>query len=65
MNNRYDMLDRMDPNKFMDFIIQLFDKMGMTDEYIPIDCNYCPLKSECKKYDGDLTCLQFLEKELS
>lgn len=44
--NKYDLFDQMDSNKFMDFIVELFDNMGMKrDNYdmdLPINCFYCP-----------------------
>ena len=66
---RYEIFGQMDADKFMDFIIDLFDNMGMKrenyDMELPINCSYCPLHTECKAFeDEDATCLEFLLTKL-
>ena len=68
-NKKYDIFGQMDSDKFMEFIIDLFDNMGMNretyDMMLPIDCSYCPLRKECQEYeDDDTTCLEFLLTKL-
>jgi hypothetical protein len=62
--NRYEIFSQIDSDKFMDFIIDLFDNMGMKREGrgmdLPIQCGYCPFYKECQAYeDDDTTCLEF------
>ena len=72
MNNsrkKYDIFGQMDSDKFMDFIIDLFDNMGMSREglemELPINCSYCPFRKECKTFENDeATCLEFLLTKL-
>lgn len=66
---RYEIFGQMDTDKFMDFIIDLFDNMGMKREGrgmdLPIQCGYCPFYKECQAYeDDDTTCLEFLLTKL-
>lgn len=64
----YELFGRMNPDKFMDFIVDFFEKMGMKNQELPISCSYCPLKEECGKvYESgeELTCLEFLALQLS
>ena len=64
----YELFGRMNPDKFMDFIIDFFEKMGMKNQELPLNCSYCPLRKECEKvYDSDeeITCLEFLALQLS
>ena len=67
---RYDMFSQMDPDKFMEFIINLFDNMGMSKDTdgsatLPINCQQCPLYKECQAYEDDeATCLEFLLTKL-
>ena len=66
---RYEIFGQMNPDKFMDFIIDLFDNMGMKrDNYdmeLPINCSYCPFQKECEAFeDKDATCLEFLLTKL-
>ena len=72
MNNsrkKYEIFGQMDLDKFLDFIIDLFDNMGMKREglemELPIDCCYCPCREECKAdEDKETTCLEFLLTKL-
>ena len=72
MNNsrkKYDIFGQMDSDKFMDFMIDFFDNMGMKHEGhkmdLPIDCSYCPYYKECETFENDeATCLEFLLTKL-
>ena len=66
---RYDIFSQMDSDKFIEFIINLFDNMGMNrenyDMELPISCTYCPLHKECEAFgDDDTDCLEFLLTKL-
>ena len=72
MNNtkkKYEIFGQMDGDKFLDFIVDLFDNMGMKREglelELPINCSYCPFHKECEAFeDEDATCLEFLLTKL-
>jgi hypothetical protein len=72
MNNsrkKYDIFGQMDSDKFMDFIIDLFDNMGMNrpnyEMELPINCTYCPFHKECQTFENEeTTCLEFLLTKL-
>lgn len=72
MNNstkKYDLFSQMDSDKFFDFIIDLFDNMGMKKEghemELPIQCKYCPFNDDCTNLiDDELTCIEFLATKL-
>lgn len=72
MNNsrkKYDIFSQMDSDKFFDFIIDLFDNMGMNrpnyEMELPISCTYCPFHKECETFENEeSTCLEFLLTKL-
>ena len=72
MNNsrkKYEVFRQMDSDKFFDFIIDLFDNMGMNREglemELPINCSYCPYDKECQTFENEeTTCLEFLLTKL-
>ena len=67
---RYEIFGQMDSDKFMEFIIDLFDNMGMREDIdgtstLPIECTHCPLYKECQEFEDDeTTCLEFLLTKL-
>lgn len=66
---RYEIFGQMNADKFMDFIIELFDNMGMKrepyDMELPVNCSYCPYHKECQAFeDEDANCLEFLLTKL-
>ena len=66
----YQIFGQMDADKFMDFMINFFDNMGMKrpgyEMELPLDCSYCPFQKECENYENlDATCLHFLLTKLS
>ena len=67
---RYEIFGQMDSDKFMEFIIDLFDNMGMNRDTdgtstLPINCEQCPFHKECQEWpDDDTTCLEFLLTKL-
>ena len=66
---KYEIFGQMDSDKFMDFIITLFDNMGMKREgyemELPISCSYCPYHKECEQFENEETdCLEFLLTKL-
>ena len=72
MNNsrkKYEIFGQMDGDKFLDFIVDVFDNMGMKREgyemELPISCPCCPFHKECERYeDEEITCLEFLLTKL-
>lgn len=72
MNNsrkKYEIFGQMDGDKFLDFIVDLFDNMGMKREghemELPVECSYCPYQRECQAFENDeTTCLEFLLTKL-
>ena len=69
ISKKYEMFGQMDANKFMDFIIDLFDNMGMNrenyDMELPVNCSYCPYHKECQAFEDDeKRCLEFLAEVL-
>ena len=72
MNNakkKYEIFGQMDSDKFFDFVVDLFDNMGMKKEGLeldlPINCSYCPFHKECERCeDEEITCLEFLLTKL-
>ena len=72
MNNlrkKYNIFSQMDSDKFFDFIIDLFDNMGMErkglEMELPISCSYCPFHKECQTFENEeTTCLEFLLTKL-
>ena len=72
MNNlrkKYDIFGQMDSDKFMDFMIDFFDNMGMNrpnyEMELPINCTYCPFHKECQTFENEeTTCLEFLLTKL-
>lgn len=72
MNNarkKYGIFGQMDSDKFMDFMIDFFDNMGMNrpnyEMELPINCTYCPLHKECQTFENEeSTCLEFLLTKL-
>ena len=72
MNNlrkKYDIFGRMDSDKFMDFMIDFFDNMGMNrpnyEMELPLNCTYCPFHKECQSFaNEETTCLEFLLTKL-
>ena len=71
---KYDIFGQMDSDKFFDFIIDLFDNMGMNrpnyEMELPINCTYCPFHKECEEFGSisleneEVTCLEFLLNKL-
>ena len=72
MNNsrkKYEIFAQMDGDKFLDFIVDLFDNMGMNrpnyEMELPINCTYCPFHKECQAFENEeTTCLEFLLSRL-
>jgi hypothetical protein len=68
MNNsrkKYEIFGQMDSDKFMDFMIDFFDNMGMRETDLPLNCSYCPFKKKCNQLeDTEMTCLEFLLTKL-
>ena len=66
-NKEYELFNKIDPDKFMDFIMDYFEKVGMKNQELPIKCEYCPLIKECEKAyesDEDITCLELVARHL-
>ena len=66
---KYDIFGQMDSDKFMDFMIDFFDNMGMNrpnyEMELPINCTYCPFHKECQTFENEeTTCLEFLLTKL-
>ena len=66
---RYEIFGQFNGDKFIDFMVEMFDNMGMKregqDMELPINCSYCPLRKDCEAFeDEDATCLEFLLTKL-
>ena len=66
---RYEIFGQFDGDKFIDFMVGVFDNMGMKregqDMELPINCSYCPFRKDCEAFeDEDATCLEFLLTKL-
>ena len=72
MNNsrkKYNLFSQMDSDKFFEFMIDVFDNMGMNRQgyelELPINCPYCPYHKECQTFENEeTTCLEFLLTKL-
>ena len=66
---KYELFAQMDPVKFMDFMIDFLDNLGMNIKYyeleIPFNCDCCPYYAECSDYRAaDVSCLEYLSTKL-
>ena len=66
---KYSIYSQMNTDKFLEFIIDLFDNMGMNKEghelQLPVNCSQCPFFDACQDYpDDNITCLEFLATKL-
>jgi hypothetical protein len=69
IKRNYQIFGEMNADKFMDFMIDMFDNMGMNrpgyEMELPINCTYCPFHKECTEHeDEDISCLEFLLTKL-
>lgn len=64
----YELFNKIDSDKFVEFMMDYFEKAGMRNQELPIKCEYCPLRKQCEKayeMDEDLTCLELVARHLS